>query len=80
MDSKNALVSTSVKRRASGLRFPKLFAIVVVLFVLDLLLPDFVPFIDEIILGLLAVMLGMLRKKVRGENKEESDSRETDQG
>ena len=48
---------------ASKLRFPKLFALVLLLFLIDLVVPDFIPFFDEIVLGLLSVMLGMLRKK-----------------
>ena len=51
----------------SEMRFPKLFVLVVILFVLDLLLPDVIPFVDEMILGALAVMLGMLKRKVRGD-------------
>jgi Family of unknown function (DUF6116) len=42
---------------AQRLRFPTLFKIVAALFVVDLLVPDFVPFIDEIILGLSTLLL-----------------------
>ena len=59
-------LSDALTKRASRLRFPKLFGLVMVLLVIDVLLPDFVPFIDEIILGLLAVLLGMLKDKARG--------------
>ena len=52
-----------VPEGASKLRFPKLFVLVLLLFLVDLVVPDFIPFFDEIILGLLSVMLGMLRKK-----------------
>ena len=48
---------------ASGLRFPRLLALTVGLFVLDLLIPDLIPFADEILLGLLALLLGSLRKR-----------------
>lgn len=48
---------------ASRLRFPWLFGITLALFVLDLAIPDFVPFVDEILLGLLALLLGSLRRK-----------------
>jgi hypothetical protein len=57
-----ALVSPFL-RFASGLRSPWLFAVTAVLFVLDLLVPDFVPFVDEILLGLLTLLLAR-RKKV----------------
>lgn len=50
---------------AEGLRFPKLFMITAVLFVADLLIPDFIPFIDEILLGLGTLLLGNLRRGKR---------------
>lgn len=43
-------------RWAGRLRHPTLFAITAALFGLDLLIPDFIPFVDEILLGL-ATML-----------------------
>lgn len=58
-----------VPEGASKLRFPKLFVLVLLLFLIDLVVPDFIPLFDEIILGLLSVMLGMLRTKTRGEDK-----------
>ena len=54
---------------ASGLRFPKLFALTAVLFLLDLILPDIIPFADEILLGLITLLLGSLRKR-RGQEAE----------
>ena len=56
-------VRASTARRARRLRFPTLFALAALLFLVDLLVPDFLPFIDEIILGLVTVMLGMMREK-----------------
>ncbi|HRC85023.1 MAG TPA: hypothetical protein PK413_05385 [Thermoanaerobaculia bacterium] len=41
-----------LQRFLSGLRFPQLFTILAVLFVVDLLVPDFIPFLDEIFLAL----------------------------
>jgi predicted MFS family arabinose efflux permease len=46
---------------ASRLRFPQLFVLALVLFILDLLIPDFIPFIDEILLGLITFLLGSWR-------------------
>ena len=42
---------------ADKLKFRNLFLIVVSLFFIDLVVPDFIPLIDEIILGLLAIIL-----------------------
>ena len=41
----------------SRLRFPQLFAFAAALFVLDLFIPDLIPFVDEIFLGLMSAML-----------------------
>ncbi len=45
------------------LRFPALFAITTVLFILDFFIPDFIPFVDEILLGLGAALLGNWKKR-----------------
>ncbi len=50
-------------RFAGGLRFPTLFAIAGALFLLDLLIPDFIPFADELLLGLVTLMLAGLKRR-----------------
>ena len=45
------------------LRFPALFAITAVLFILDFFIPDVIPFVDEILLGLGAALLGSWKKR-----------------
>ena len=45
------------------LRFPVLFAITAVLFILDSFIPDAIPFVDEILLGLGAALLGSWKKR-----------------
>jgi len=52
-----------VLRFAAGLRFPTLFAVAAALFLLDLLIPDFIPFADELLLGLLTVMLASWKRR-----------------
>lgn len=42
---------------ADKLKYRNLFLLVVALLTLNLLTPDFIPFIDEIILGLIAIIL-----------------------
>lgn len=39
------------------LSYPRLFMVTGVLFVLDLLVPDMIPFVDEILLGLGTLLL-----------------------
>ncbi len=50
-------------RWASGLRFPYLFLLTALLFIFNLIVPDFVPVVDELIMGLVALTLASLRKK-----------------
>jgi hypothetical protein len=57
------VIGQLVTRFASRLRFPALFALVASLFVVDLLVPDLVPFFDEVMLALGTLLLGMLRKR-----------------
>jgi hypothetical protein len=57
------MIGNMVTRFASGLRFPTLFKIVAGLFVVDLLLPDLIPFYDEILLALGTLLLASMRKR-----------------
>jgi hypothetical protein len=52
-----------VVKWASGLRFPYLLLITGLLFAANLFIPDFIPFADEIIMGLVTVFLANLKKK-----------------
>jgi hypothetical protein len=51
---------------ASNLRFPVLAGLAAAAFLIDLVVPDMIPFIDELVLGLVAVFLGTLRRRRRG--------------
>ena len=53
----------SILRFVSGLRFPWLFGIVALVFGVDLILPDVLPFVDELLLGLLTLLLAAWRKR-----------------
>ena len=65
-----------ISRWASGLRFPWLFALTTALFVLNVLVPDAVPLVDEILLALGAVLLSGLKKKP-DDRQAEADAAET---
>lgn len=56
-----APVRRIIQRSTTKLRYPWLLAITVALFGLDLVVPDVIPFVDEILLGLGAVILARLR-------------------
>ena len=55
--------SRLIERYASRLRFPYLFLLIALLFLADLVIPDAIPFIDEILLGLLAVLMGTWKER-----------------
>ena len=55
---------------ASQLRFPTLFKITLGIFIVDLLIPDFIPFVDEILLGLGALLLSAWQKPKVAEGQE----------
>jgi hypothetical protein len=58
---RKALVTWLIARLAR-MRFPNLFLVTMALFVLNLVVPDVIPFVDEILLGLGAALVGSLRK------------------
>jgi hypothetical protein len=50
-------------QHASRLRFPKLLVLTTVVFVIDLIFPDALPCADEILLGLVTLLLAILQKR-----------------
>lgn len=66
-------IQNRLMRYASSLRFPRLLAVTAALFVMDLLVPDPMPFADEILLGLISLLLASLKKGRSGiSQKDES--------
>ena len=56
-------LSGSLARFATRLRFPQLFWLTAILFLLDVFIPDLIPFADEILLGLATLLLGSWKRK-----------------
>ena len=56
-------IKSRLMQYAAELRYPKLLALTVGLFVLDLLIPDLIPWIDEILLGLVSLLLAGLKQR-----------------
>ena len=52
-----------ILRWASRLRFPYLFLLTAILFLANLFIPDALPMADELIMGLMALVLASLRKR-----------------
>ncbi len=46
-----------------GLRFPALFAILLTVTLADLVVPDLIPFVDEIVLATLTAIFGLWRER-----------------
>lgn len=61
--SPRGLIPSLIAQFAGRLRFPQLFAFTATLFILDLLIPDLIPFFDEVLFGLIALLLAMWRKE-----------------
>ncbi len=62
-------VALLIERLLPRVKYPWLFLILAALFLTDLVVPDFLPFIDEVMLGLLTVLVGAW--KTRREAPEE---------
>ena len=45
------------------LTYPRLFVVTATLFVIDLIIPDFIPFADEILLGLGSLLLANFKNR-----------------
>ncbi len=71
MAVKPNIISALLSRLAPRLRFPQLFALTAWLFLLDLLIPDLIPFVDEIILGLATLLLGAWKTKQEAQEDDE---------
>ena len=75
-DSKSGdgMIGKMVGDFASNLRFPQLFTVMLVVFLVDLVVPDIIPFADEILFGLLTVLLGSLKRD--GDGPDDREPRE----
>jgi hypothetical protein len=52
-----------VRRVFGRLRYPRLLALTAALFLADLVVPDLIPFADEVLLGLLTLVLTRFRTR-----------------
>ncbi len=56
--------STLLQGFLGRLRFPQLFMLAAGLFLFDLIIPDLLPFVDEILLAIGTLILGSMQKTV----------------
>ena len=66
-----------IVRWASRLRFPYLVLLTTVLFILNLFIPDALPLADELIMGLVTVLLASLRKKPANQSEASTNDEQT---
>ena len=59
------VIGSLIARLTAGMRFPTLFLVVGGLFLLDLVVPDLIPFYDEILMAMLTVLIASIRKRGR---------------
>jgi len=60
---KPMISASRISRYTQSLRFPVLVLITAIAFVVDVLVPDVIPFIDEILLGLVLALLSRFKRK-----------------
>ena len=59
------LLLAPLMRFLGKLSYPRLFMVAAALFVLDMLVPDMVPFVDELLLGLGTLLLANWKDRGR---------------
>jgi len=64
-----------VLRWLGRLSYPRLFLVTAVIFAINLIVPDLVPFVDEILLGLATLLLANWKNRKQGAT---SDPRSSD--
>jgi len=71
MTSPKRAVAAGLATWTARLRFPTLLWVTASLFALDLVIPDFIPLADELLLGLATVVLARWKER---RDPDESDS------
>jgi len=57
------MLGSAIQKFLQRLRFPYLLILTVILLGVDLVIPDPIPFIDEALLALLAMVIGSIRSR-----------------
>jgi len=61
--SNSSPVTSLIDRLLPRLKYPQLFMVLAGLFLVDLLVPDPIPFVDEAMLALMTFLVGMWRTR-----------------
>ncbi len=73
MSNPSTLSGNLIQRFLGTLRFPQLFVVAALLFAIDMVVPDAIPFLEELMLAVLTVLLSQW-KKPRGAEAAPSDN------
>ena len=52
------------------LRFPGVFLLLLAITLIDFLVPDFIPFVDEVVLALLTILFGLWKDRRAGQSSQ----------
>lgn len=58
-----------LRRFTAGLRYPQLFLLTAALFAVDLVVPDMIPLVDELLLGMLTLLLARIKDRRGGDEE-----------
>lgn len=64
-----------IQRFLGKLKYPQLFVVVAALFAADMIVPDFIPFLDEILLAAMTLLLGSLRGRNDGGSSKDAETK-----
>lgn len=63
MDLARRILGAIIGERARRLRYPTLLLFTALAFLADVLVPDLLPFVDEVLLGLATLVLSRIRER-----------------
>lgn len=63
MEVARKILAAVLGDRARRLRYPTLLLLTALVFLADVLVPDLLPFVDEVLLGLATLVLSRLRER-----------------
>lgn len=69
MEISRKILASVLGERARQLRYPTLVLVTALVFLVDLVVPDLLPFVDEALLGLLTLLLGAIRERRGAERR-----------
>ena len=62
-----------IERQLPSINYPQLFKVMLLLYLADVLIPDAIPFVDEVLLGLLTLLVGSWKSRREPTQRPPSD-------